>query len=401
MIIPDELKTLAQKIYRNSGKEIYVVGGAVRDFYSKIKTTDYDITSSLTPDLLIQFCRENKIKYADYAKKYGTISIIIENSIYEHTTFRKDIETDGRKAHVQFSDKIIEDANRRDFTINAIYYNIIKDEFIDLFDGIKHIENKQLNFIGEADNRIKEDYLRIIRLFRFGITLDYKIAQDDLITVKQNISGISKLSYERIQNEMVKIYKIGINNNKVFEQMIETCLTHHDFFKNFSFIIQNIENRENFYEKITLLNKSVSESENIEIFYWALLFYYSENNYFDIVLSKNKLKHVMFARKALKIIKEINFDSESKLLFSNLWDLYSLNPNEFENIFKTLNPLFELFFSHTDLTFILKKIKLISQIKKDVIKKINLNNLSKGQIKNLIYQNIFNIFDNHLSKDIK
>ena len=134
-------------------------------------------------------------------------STILENSKFEITSLRKDIDTDGRHAKVEFSKNWKEDASRRDFTINSIYSD--KDgNLFDPYNGKKDLETGSINFIGEAENRIKEDYLRILRYIRFFLNYSNQSHDPRIIKIiKKNIGGIAKLSPERLLDEFYKLSK--------------------------------------------------------------------------------------------------------------------------------------------------------------------------------------------------
>ena len=142
---------------------------------------------------------------------HGTITASIENEKYEITSLRSDVSTDGRHAKVEFTNNWLQDAERRDFTINSIYSDINGNLF-DPFDGKKDLEDGKVIFVGDAEKRIKEDYLRILRYIRFFSS--YSKLNHDLElkrVIKKNINGISKVSSERLLDEFKKIF----NSNSI------------------------------------------------------------------------------------------------------------------------------------------------------------------------------------------
>ena len=208
-------KTPSNKIFKainsySSESEIRYVGGCIRKIINKEKVDDIDLATNLEPKEVCEALKKNNIKYYESGIVHGTITAIEDNYTFEITTLRKDISTDGRHAKIEFSKDWKADASRRDFTINSIYSD--KDgNLFDPFNGKQDLENGIVNFIGEADKRIKEDYLRILRYLRFF--LNYSKQQHNLENVRKlkiNISGILKLSKERLLNELKKIIKLEI-----------------------------------------------------------------------------------------------------------------------------------------------------------------------------------------------
>ena len=126
--------------------------------------------------------KKKKIKFYETGIKHGTITALIKKHKYEITSLRKDIETDGRHAKVEFSKDWYEDALRRDFTINAIYSDI-KGNLYDPFDGKKDLESGEIKFIGDGDKRIKEDYLRILRYLRFFLEYSKKKHNPNTVSI--------------------------------------------------------------------------------------------------------------------------------------------------------------------------------------------------------------------------
>ena len=155
------------EIFLSKTSEFYVVGGSVRNSILSMTITDVDFATDLIPEKIIEIAKENNIKYIPLSLRHGTILIILNNKKYHVSSFRKDVLCDGRHALVKFTKNILEDAFRRDFTINSLY--LTKDgNLIDPLNIIKDVQNRKIKFIGNPDLRIKEDYLRILRFFRFS-----------------------------------------------------------------------------------------------------------------------------------------------------------------------------------------------------------------------------------------
>ena len=146
----------------SSDSEVRFVGGCIRKIINKEIVNDIDMATNLDPQKVCEVLKENKIDYYETGIEHGTITALIEGYKFEITSLREDILTDGRHAKVKFSKNWKEDALRRDFTINSIYADEDGNLF-DPFEGKKDLENGFVNFIGDADKRIKEDYLRILR----------------------------------------------------------------------------------------------------------------------------------------------------------------------------------------------------------------------------------------------
>ena len=206
-IFGSEIKDLMGLISA-SGKECYIVGGAVRDFLLGDKDfIDVDLTTSLNVEVLIKIFKRNKIQFDDRASRYNCLTIRAQKKNIQITSFRKDIRTFGRAADIEIIDNIEEDAKRRDFTINAFYCSL-DGEIVDPLGNLKDVNNKELNFIGDPETRITEDYLRILRFFRFVAVLDLKYKNINLKylpIIKKYVDHINDLSNERVVAEIRKI----------------------------------------------------------------------------------------------------------------------------------------------------------------------------------------------------
>ena len=149
--------------------EIRYVGGCIRKILNNELLDDIDFAVNLKPNECIDALKKNNIKYYKTGVEHGTITAVIEDNKFEITSLRKDIISDGRHAKVLFSRDWLEDASRRDFTINSIYADI-DGNLYDPFNGKKDIETGKIQFIGDIEKRIKEDYLRILRYIRFFLS---------------------------------------------------------------------------------------------------------------------------------------------------------------------------------------------------------------------------------------
>ncbi|MDC0395990.1 CCA tRNA nucleotidyltransferase [Candidatus Pelagibacter sp.] len=191
----------------SENSEIRYVGGCVRKVINKEKVDDIDLAVNLKPLDVCDALNKKQIQYYESGIEHGTITALIDNIKFEITSLRKDIDTDGRHAKVEFSDSWKEDASRRDFTINSVYANIGGILF-DPFNGKKDLENGRICFIGDVELRIKEDYLRVLRYVRFF--LNYSKNRHDLKVlkiIKKNINGVFNISSERLLDEFQKLLR--------------------------------------------------------------------------------------------------------------------------------------------------------------------------------------------------
>jgi len=192
------------------------VGGCVRDAVLNKKVKDIDIATPLFPEEVIEKLGKYKIKVIPTGIKHGTVTAIINKKGYEITTLRQDIDCFGRHAEVKFTDNWQEDAIRRDFTINAMFATQ-NGEVFDYFGGIEDLMNKNIRFVGDAKQRCKEDYLRILRFFRFLTRYGKDPADKEaLIACKLYAPNIKTLSGERIQVEMFKI----LESRKCYDSLL-------------------------------------------------------------------------------------------------------------------------------------------------------------------------------------
>jgi len=197
---------ILQEIEKLLGKKVFIVGGAVRDILLKKKPKDIDIASSVTPDEVIEKLSV-RFKIIPTGIEHGTVTIVdtVNGFETEHTTFRKDVETDGRKAVVEFSNSIEDDLSRRDFTINAMAVSL-DGKLIDPFGGRRDIEKRRIiRTVGNPEKRFQEDFLRIIRAARFATVLGFKI-DDETLTAMKKLSHLveDNVSPERIRGELTK-----------------------------------------------------------------------------------------------------------------------------------------------------------------------------------------------------
>lgn len=192
-------------VVKHHGGVLRFVGGAVRDALKNIEGGDLDFATDLSPDELVEACTEEGLKTVAIGIKYGTVGVVIDDKVLEVTSLRKDIKTDGRHAEVEFTDNWEEDASRRDLTINAVYADE-KGNVFDYYNGISDLEKGYVRFIGSASARVKEDYLRILRFFRFYSSFGSGEPNKKAIEAcVENREGLKMLSMERIKDEFFKL----------------------------------------------------------------------------------------------------------------------------------------------------------------------------------------------------
>lgn len=201
----DGLKKLLAALDDAHGGPRYV-GGAVRDTLLGLPVSDVDIATALLPNEVLNRLEAAGIKAIPSGIEHGTVTAAVAGKNYEITTLRRDVATDGRRATVAFATDWQEDAARRDFTINALYADPESGEVFDYFDGLSDLEARRLRFIGDAHRRIAEDFLRILRYFRFLARYGGgQIDADAIQACADGAHGLTALSRERIAQELTRI----------------------------------------------------------------------------------------------------------------------------------------------------------------------------------------------------
>src|SRR5437868_5813619 len=193
------------ELLNGNGEEARVIGGAVRNALLKIPVGDIDIATTALPDEVIRRAKAAGIKSVPTGIEHGTVTLVVDSQPFEITTLREDTETFGRKAKVAFGRDWVRDAERRDFTINGLSVDA-EGVVHDHVGGLADIAEKRVRFIGDAGQRIAEDYLRILRFFRMHAA--YGRGEPDRSGYLACISGragLSGLSAERVRMEMLKL----------------------------------------------------------------------------------------------------------------------------------------------------------------------------------------------------
>jgi len=189
------------------GHSVWAVGGCVRDDLLGMPVRDIDLATSATPAQVMEIGRAAGLKAVPTGIDHGTVTLISGGAPYEVTTLRRDVDSDGRRATVAFGASVEEDAGRRDFTVNALYADRT-GTLLDPVDGLPDLRARRVRFVGDPDARVHEDYLRILRFFRFTAlygTPENGIDADGLAACAAGAEGLEKVSRERIGAEMKKL----------------------------------------------------------------------------------------------------------------------------------------------------------------------------------------------------
>ena len=183
------------------------VGGCVRNALWGEPVGDIDLACQLEPEAVVKALDAAKIRYVPTGIEHGTVTAVIDGTPYEITSLRRDVETDGRRATVAYTADWTEDAQRRDLTINALYADGAGQVYDPTGQGISDLQSHKFRFVGQADERVREDYLRILRFFRFLAWYGgrEKVDAESLKACREHQSGIKKLSVERVWMEMKKL----------------------------------------------------------------------------------------------------------------------------------------------------------------------------------------------------
>ena len=213
-LITNDIKRLGS-LFKSYNEEIRIVGGAVRDSLLGKSPKDIDLATTAEPEKMLKIANDNDIRVIETGLQHGTATFVINGEPYEITTLRVDSETDGRHAKVDWTKSFKEDARRRDLTYNAMSVDM-NGKLHDYFGGLKDLRKNKTSFVGNSNERIQEDYLRILRYFRFlAKHPNQKPDKDILKNIKDNVSGLSDISGERIWMELSKMVTYPNMNNSL------------------------------------------------------------------------------------------------------------------------------------------------------------------------------------------
>ena len=189
------------------GHDAFVVGGCVRNTLLNAPVADIDVSTSAAPQEVVDLAEKSGLKAVPTGIDHGTVTVVCDHHPFEVTTFRRDVETDGRRAVVEFSSSVAEDAARRDFTMNALYARA-DGSIVDPLGGMTDLLSRRVRFVGNPADRIEEDYLRALRYFRFHAQYGdpyHGVDTEALTAIAQHLDGIARLPAERIGAEMIKL----------------------------------------------------------------------------------------------------------------------------------------------------------------------------------------------------
>ena len=293
--------------------QIRFIGGCVRKALSNENIDDIDLAVDLTPEEVKLILKNNNIKFFETGIEHGTITAKINNEKLEITSLRRDIKSYGRHADVEFTKKWYEDAARRDFSINCIYADL-EGNLYDPFEGKKDLKNGKVKFIGNAENRIREDYLRVLRYIRFF--LDYSNQPHDLDIQKKilkNISGINKISKERLLSELEKIFR----SKNIFK------INDDEFLKKILYLVFPELKNIHLLEKLN--DQALEILQSKDFLFWLSILIIDETDNTDYFLYKYKLsnndkKRIKFLYQNYPKLSDNNFFSEKnfhKLVYYN------------------------------------------------------------------------------------
>ena len=303
--LPPKVRYIINKIYENN-YEAYIVGGCVRDAILGFEPNDYDITTSASPNTIQEIFKD--FKCIETGIEHGTVSVVIEDEIFEITTYRIEGEyKDHRRPDkVDFTDRLEEDLKRRDFTINAMAYNE-KKGLIDLFGGKEDLNNKIIKTVGNPYDRFNEDGLRMIRAIRFSSKLNFTIEKETLKAIYDKSFIINNISLERITDEFTKIILSDKPEN--IKYLFEAKLLKYLNISN----EDDIGKLKQFYNEIVILKKI---NKNLEK-RLALLDYIVEKNNINC---KSFCNELIYSKKIIKnhniiltLLKNIEIDHLNKV----------------------------------------------------------------------------------------
>ncbi len=317
-----ELIFVFKKIQENFPSEKVAarfVGGCVRKYLTNENIDDIDVATILSTKEIKEKFKNTNFQVIETGIEHGTITLVSKKLKIELTTLRKDKETDGRHAEVEFIDDWKLDSERRDFTINAIYLDI-NGKIYDPQMGTVDLKNKNVKFIGDPFKRIEEDYLRIIRFIRFKVMYNNKVEQTTNDAIKQNLDGIKKISKERI---LIELYKILDTKNFIY-------INENIFLKEiFTLIFPEFENLKRL-ERLTQICDNIQLNKDLLL---SVLLIDEKNNheYFSHKYNiSNDLKETLnLCAKNYKLISEdkdfLNKDLEKNIYYNGKKYLINLN----------------------------------------------------------------------------
>lgn len=296
--LPEDVKYILETLNEN-GYSSYIVGGCVRDSIMGLEPKDWDITTNARPDKVREIFENEDILVVPTGEKYGTMTVVIDETNYEITTFRREsyIDGDGRRpTKLIFGNYIEEDLSRRDLTINALCYNELVG-LVDLYNGVEDIKNKQIRFVGEAKERIKEDALRIMRAIRFAVRFNFDIDEETLKILRDNVNLLNRVSRERIRQELVQILSYPMEEK---------------LYKEIKFIFQYVF-RLNGISKLFYIKEEIKSNLDYRVKIAKIL-----DTYFELYKSEEWLRDNKYSHdEIVTIINIIKMEKNKKLEYSD------------------------------------------------------------------------------------
>src|SRR3954462_6092975 len=197
---PKTVRGIVKRL-EESGFETWCVGGAVRDALLGHPHLDWDLATRATPEQVRKLFKRT----VPVGIEFGTVGVLDkDNVMHEVTTFRRDVNTDGRHAAVEFGASLDEDLARRDYTINSIAYSPARDEIRDPFNGRQDLEGRLIRAVGDARERMREDRLRALRAIRFAARFGFAIERDTYDAIVESAAELTRLSAARVKQEIAK-----------------------------------------------------------------------------------------------------------------------------------------------------------------------------------------------------
>ncbi|WP_304970584.1 CCA tRNA nucleotidyltransferase [Romboutsia ilealis] len=352
IFIPKDVSFLIDTIYEN-GYEAFMVGGCVRDSVLNLTPNDYDITTNAKPKEIMNIFKDYKI--IDTGIKHGTVSIILNNNIYEITTYRieGEYENNRRPKTVEFTSSIEEDLRRRDFTINAMAYNK-QFGIIDKFNGLEDLQNRIIKTVGNPDERFKEDGLRMIRAIRFSSKLGFNIDENTLNGIYKNSYIIKNISTERINDEFTKILLsdnpqniILLYKTNIFKYLGIHCNLNRDYYKELEKYINILSYCDNnLLDKLIILDYLISNEILKCIDKCEKYKYYCEN-----IKKVNIINNLKYSNKVINYCNDImeymikDIDKIDKIVIKKY--LNNIGYEKLNKVFK-LKLIYNVFFNNKD-----------------------------------------------------
>lgn len=367
IFIPKDVSFLIDTIYEN-GYEAFMVGGCVRDSVLNLTPNDYDITTNAKPKEIMNIFKDYKI--IDTGIKHGTVSIILNNNIYEITTYRieGEYENNRRPKTVEFISSIEEDLRRRDFTINAMAYNK-QFGIIDKFNGLEDLQNRIIKTVGNPDERFKEDGLRMIRAIRFSSKLGFNIDENTLNGIYKNSYIIKNISTERINDEFTKILLsdnpqniILLYKTNIFKYLGIHCNLNRDYYKELEKYINILSYCDNnLLDKLIILDYLISNEILKCIDKCEKYKYYCEN-----IKKVNIINNLRYSNKVINYCNDImeymikDIDKIDKIVIKRY--LNNIGYEKLNKVFK-LKLIYNVFFNNKDnVEFFKRCIKQLDEI---------------------------------------